>query len=86
MGRKVKMVILSYELVGGPFCGVVVVPAKPPEQVLLLKVDLMRGLLDSALEARYAKRLVRYEVKSANGTRAVYRCTGIYGEVGRVQT
>jgi len=79
-------VIKSFELVGGPFCGVLVVPAKPPEQVLIMSAELLAGLIDPVLVKQYAKRRVLYEMKRLIGTRAVYRCTGTYLEVGNVKT
>jgi hypothetical protein len=77
--------IKSFELVGGPFCGVLVVPAKQPEPVLILSVEPLRGLIDPDLEKRYEKRRVLYQIQHLNGTRAVYRCTGNYLEVGSVK-
>jgi len=82
-----KQPVRSLELSGGPFCGLLVVPAKRPEQVLLLSPALLPGLLDPVLEKAYAARTVRYELteRRVNGTRAVYICTGTFKEVGRVE-
>lgn len=83
MPRQAK--IKSYELLGGPFCGVLVVCVNPPEQVLLVSGVSLHGLIDPALELVYQKRHVRYEFRDMKGTRAVYHCTGIFTEVGNVQ-
>lgn len=84
MPRQAK--IKSYELCGGPFCGVLVVCANPPEQVLLLSGVSLHGLIDPVLELVYQKRHVKYEFRNMTGTRAVYLCTGTFSEVGNVQT
>jgi hypothetical protein len=76
--------IKSYELLGGPFCGVLVVCVNPPEQVLLVSGASLHGLIDPVLELVYQKRQVRYEFRDMQGTKATYQCTGIFTEVGHV--